>query len=477
MLNRIIYKYIVVVVMAVSFGACTAPTLIDRTPDTNVPASYAVSQDTTNIATIKWKGYFKDPHLIALIDTALLNNQELNILLQEIAVSRNEVRSRKGEYLPFVGLKSGTGVDKVGRFTRKGALEANTDIEKGKEFPEPLSDFVFGAYASWEVDIWHKLRNAKKAALSRYLSSVEGKNFMVTNLIAEIANSYFELLALDSQLEILNKNIAIQENAFEIVKLQKMAARVTELAVRKFEAEVLGTRSLQFDIAQKIVETENRINFLVGRFPVRVDRASLDFDELMPQSVSEGLPSQLLLNRTDIKKAELDLIAARLDVKVARARFYPSLGLSAGLGFQAFSLSKLIKAPESMLYSMAGELTAPLINKNAIKAAFSTANARQIQAIYNFEQAILNAYIEVANQLSMIDNLEKSYALRARQVEALTMSIDISNKLFNSARADYMEVLLTQRDALESRFELIETKKEQMNAVVNIYQALGGGWN
>ncbi len=185
----------------------------------------------------------------------------------------------------------------------------------------------------------------------------------------------------------------------------------------------------------------------------------------------------MLENRPDIRQAELELEASKLDVKVARARFYPSIGISAGVGFQAFNPKYFFRTPESLLFSLAGDLAAPLVNRNAIKAMYYSADAKQIQAVYKYEQTILNAYIEVANQLSKITNLQNSYALKAQQVEMLTQSIDISNVLFRSARADYMEVLLTQRDALESRFDLIETKMRQMHAVVNIYKALGGGWN
>lgn len=462
--------------MSIIFLACT-PTIVPKTENTKTPVSYTNSQDSTNTAKMNWKDYFTDPNLIGLIDTALRNNQELNITLQEIQIARNEVRARKGEYLPFVGIGASGGVDKVGRYTSKGSSEATTEIMPGKETPDPLQDYMIGAYATWEIDIWRKLRNAKKSAFSRYLATVEGKNFMVTNLIAEIANSYFELLALDNQLDLVKQNIEIQSDALEIVRQQKQAARVTELAVRRFEAQVLNTRSRLYGIQQNIVEMENYLNFLVGRFPQTIQRNSQDFNNLIPNSVLAGIPAQLIENRTDVKQAELKLVAAKLDVRVAKARFYPSLGISAGIGFQAFNPSYLIKAPQSLLYSLAGDLTAPLINRNAIKAAYYNANAMQIQAVYNYERTLLNAYIEVANQLSMISNLANTYDLKRQEVQALTQSVTISSNLFRSARADYMEVLLTQRDALESRFDLIETKKQQMNAMVNIYHALGGGWN
>lgn len=462
--------------MSLTFGGCKLPTLVTKNENKSVPGSYAGSTDSTNTANIKWRDFFGDSYLNALIDTALNNNQELNIVKQEIEISRNEVRARKGEYLPFVGLRGGAGVDKVARYTNIGAMEATTEIKPGKEMPDPLPDYAFGAYANWEVDIWHKLRNAKKAAVQRYLSSIEGRNFMVTHLVAEIANSYYELLVLDNQLDIINQNIAIQTNALEIMKLQKEATRVTELAVRRFEAQVLKTRSLQYDIKQRIIEAENRINFLVGRFPQPVARATRNIEELVPKTIQSGLPSQLLANRPDIRQAELDLSATKLDVKVARARFYPSLGITAGVGYQAFNPKFLLNTPESMLYNLAGDLAAPLVNRNAIKAAYLNANAKQVQAAYNYERTILRGYIEVANQLSRIGNLEKSFDLKEKQVAALQRSVNISNDLFKSARADYMEVLLTQRDALEARFELVETRMQQMNAMVNIYQALGGGW-
>jgi len=346
----------------------------------------------------------------------------------------------------------------------------------GKEFPDPLADYKVAAMASWELDIWRKLRTARDAAVARYLASVDGKNFMVTQLVSEIAYSYYELMALDNQLEILKANIEIQKNALEIVKQQKVAAKVTELAVRKFEAEVLKNQSLQFGIQQSIIETENRINFLMGRFPQPIVRSSISFTKLTPASIASGIPSQLLQNRPDIKQAESELVAAKLDVFVAKTEFYPSLKLSAGMGFQAFNPQYLVSTPQSMIYSLAGELVSPLVNRNAIKANYYSANAKQIQAIYNYEQTILQAYTEVMNQLSKVSNLEKSYNFKAQQVAALNESITISTNLFKSAKADYMEVLMTQRDALESKMDLVETKMLQLNTTVDLYKSLGGGW-
>ena len=474
--KRIIYRYAGIVCVLFTILACKTPVLVQKNESARVPGSYtALAADSVNSGKINWRTYFKDPHLRALIDTALANNQELKITLQEIEIAKNEVRARKGEYMPFVNLKAGLGLDKGARYTSKGAVEHGVEIKPGKELPDPIGDYNVGAFATWELDVWHKLRNARKSAATRYLATIEGKNFMVTNLVAEIANSYYELLALDNELEIINQNIEIQTNALTTVKLLKNSTRSNELAVMRFQAQVLKTQAMQYDIQQKIVETENVINFLTGRFPQHVERSSEGIEKLFPEVTRLGLPADILANRPDIKKAELELAANKLDVQVAKARFYPSFGLSAGIGLQAFNPVYLVK-PQSALFNLAGDMVAPLINKNAITADYLNANARQIQSVYEYERSILSGYIEVVNQLSKIKNLESKYELKEQEVDALTKSITVSNNLFKSARADYMEVLLTQREALESKFELIETKMLRMNAMVNMYKALGGGW-
>jgi len=476
------YQYGIALGICLTVAGCKAPAPeAAPTTSTPVPESFGTTTQTqdanNNTSALVWKDYFKDQNLVDLIDVALKNNQELNITLQEIEIAKNDIRVKKGLLLPTVGVRAGAGVEKVGRYTSQGAGDATTEIKPGVETPDPLGDFTISAYANWEVDIWKKLRNSKKAALNRYLATVEGKNFVITNLIAEVADSYYELLALDTQLDIVKQTIKLQTNALEIVKIQKQAARATELGVKKFEAEVLTSQSLEFGILQQIKETENKINFLLGRYPQEIKRTNANnFLSLLPAAVSSGIPSQLLANRPDVKQAELELVASKLDVKVARAEFYPSLDISAAFGVQAFKPAYLFTFPESILYSLAGDLAAPLINRNAIKAEFASANAKQLQALYNYDRTVLNAYLEVSNQLSKIENLQKGYDLKSKQVDALNTSIDVSNDLFKSARVDYFEVLMTQRDALEAKLELVDTKKEQLNAAVHVYRDLGGGW-
>lgn len=447
--------------------------------DPPLPAKYPLADGAKSSALIGWREYFKDPNLTSLISTALQNNQELNILMQEIAVSKAEVIGRKGAIFPFLSFGSHAGLEKVGRHTRDGAVEDNAtnEIKPGRTIPEPLTDFGFSADFDWEVDIWRKLRNERDAAVKRYLATQEGRNFMVTNLVAEIAETYYELLALDSQMAILKPMIEVQQSALNAVKLQKAAAKVTELAVKRFEAEVLKNQSHLFEVQQQITVAENKLNYLAGRYPQPIKRNAAGFEHRMLTGIHSGLPAELLRNRPDVRKAELELAASGLEVKAAAARFYPSLNISAALGLQSFTLSSAFNTPASLIYGAAANVAGPLINRSAIQAAYQGASARQVAAIYAYQQTVLKAYVEVVNQLSQIRNLNQSYEKKSEQVRALSDSIAIAAQLFNNARADYTEVLMTQRDALEAKMDLVELKQQQLGAFVKAYKALGGGYN
>lgn len=469
------------IALSLVLASCKAPmaTVIKDEVKENIPQNFNQGEQAdanNNSGTTPWRQFFTDPNLVALIETALKNNQELMITLQEIEIAKSGVLAKKGRLTPTVSAGIGAGVKKAGRYTSEGAGDATTEIKPGKEMPDPLGNFEGGLMANWEIDIWKKLRTEKESAVAHYLSTVEGKNFVLSNLIEEVANSYYELLALDNQLDIIQQYIKLQQKALEISKIQKEAAAATELAVKKFEAELAKSKATEYIIRQEITEKENEINALCGRFPQPIVRTKEDFMTTIPQTVYTGIPSQLLANRPDIKQAELELKSSKLDVEAAKKEFYPSLEISATLGLEAFKPSYLVKMPESIAYNLAGELAGPLINKSAIKANFQTADAKQIQALYEYDKAILNAYLDVANLMSKVKNIDQYYKLKSEETQTLEKSIDIANQLFRNSRADYLEVLLNQRDALDAKMELVEAKQKQLSTVVDIYKSLGGGW-
>jgi multidrug efflux system outer membrane protein len=436
----------------------------------------ADAKNQENTAMKLWQEFFQDEKLKSLVETALKNNKELNIVDQEINIADNEIMGRRGEYLPSLGFGASYESEKVGKYTHQGASDETTEYEPGKTVPENLHNHKIGLYASWELDIWGKLRNATKSAYFEYLATMEGKKYLVTGLVAEVASTYYELLALDRQLDIVKNYIDILQRAQALVSAQLQAAKVTSLAVKRFEAEVLKNQSRQFEITQLIVENENKLNLLLGRFPQKIERDSERFLDIIPMKVSSGVPTDLLVNRPDVKQSMMELESAKLDVQVAKKRFYPSLSIEAGGGYEAFNKEHLYKAPESIFYNLGVNLTAPLLNRNAIKADYYSANNKQIQAIYHYEYTLIKAYTDVVNQLSKITNLNTVYLMKTKQVQALTASAEISTLLFKNARVDYVESLMTQRDSLEAQVELVEIKKNQLISYIYLYKALGGGW-
>ncbi len=455
--------------------AC-APTATLKKPEATLPEQYVAGvKGEENTADIKWNEFFEDSDLLQLIEIAVENNKEINIMLQRINTAKNEILERKGEYLPFVRFGAGADVEKVGHYTKDGAAERQLEIIEHEEIPEYLANYEFGLYASWEIDVWKKLRNSAKVAALEYMASKEGRNFLITNLVAEVANSYYELVALDNRIMNLENNIKLQEEAVGVVKQLIKFGRANRLALKRYEGEISKNKAEAYAIFQEIIEVENRINMLLGRTPQPIIRSSGGFLEFTPKVIKTGIPSQLLQNRPDIRRAELELTAAKLNIDVARANFYPSLEIKAGMGYEAFQ-TRFLFSPESLALMVAGEVMAPVFNRNAIIANYKNADAKQVQAAYEYEQTVINAYMEVANKISKLSNLEKQYELKSQQVRALNESIDLANQLFQSARAEYLEVLLAQREALEAKMELIEIKQQQISGTVDLYRALGGGW-
>ena len=476
-------RAVIVSALLLSIPACHIPNLRGAKHGNAVPENFNVQSDAEmneefseqSTGQLELHQFFNDPMLASLIDQAFVDNQELKILAEDIQIARNEVYKRRGAYLPFLSLGGRAGLDKPGAFTRAGAVEESLSA-RGNSFPAPLPEFLVAANVSWEIDIWKKLRNAQSAAYLRYLGTAEGRNYVVTRMVAEIGKNYYELIALDKRLETLDLTISLQEQSLQTSRFLMDAGRGDMLAVQRFQGEVRKNQSEKLIIAQAIVEAENKINFLTGRYPQAVDRQSAEFFDLNIHPLSAGVPSQLLGNRPDIRQAERELQATGLDVRVARARFYPSLIINAGVGYNAFDAKYLFSTPESLVYNLAGDVVAPLINRNAIKADYYNANAEQLKAVYNYQRTVLNAFTEVINRMSKVDNYGKSLDIKKQQLEAIEASVVAATQLFQAGgRVGYVDVLLAQRDMQDAKMVIIETKQQQLTAVVDSYQALGGG--
>lgn len=464
-------------VFVVLLNSCKAPQMTSIQKPINLPEFFTSGMPVdSSSAKVNWREYFADDYLVALIDSALQNNQDLKIALQQIEMARSGALASSAALKPRVSFAPTAALRRFGLYTMDGAGNITTDILPNKIVPIHLPDFLIGFQASWEIDLYKKLSNTHKSALTKVMASNEAKNYVVTNMVNEIASAYYELKALDAELAIIDEYTLIQENAVELIRIQKDAAAANELAVRQFEAQLYKLQEMKFGLQQGIIEQENTINYLMGRLPQPIARSTISIDSVKLKTASVGIPAQLLLNRPDLRQVELELQASRLDVQVARTAFLPSLNIGSVLGTQAFRPDLLITKPQSLVYGLIGGLAAPLINKRAIQADFDFANANQLAMLGTYNKQIISAYIEVYNVLMLQRNLVQSHAIKSKESAVLVESIDISDKLYRNNRATYLEVLAAQENALETRIELVQIKKAQLQSQMNLYKALGGGW-
>ncbi len=461
---------------ALVFASCKIPNATVSVPEKPLPGNFQNQTDTANLANIRWRQYFADSLLVRLLDEAIAQNLDIKIGLQRIEAARAGVHFASGEWLPKVNVGVSAGLTKYSKFSEQYLGNAAAEYEPGKFIPNPVAPVFIGATADWELDFWKKLHSLHGAAAARLLATVEAQNVVVSDLVAEVAGNYFELVALDRQLEVVRQTIQRQQDALEVVKIQKEAGRANELAVQQFQAEIFDAQVMEKEIQQQTVEAENLLNFLLGRFPQPIQRSKTAIFQVNPPQVAAGLPAQLLANRPDIRQAERMVEATKFDLKAARAAFYPNVNLTAALGFQAFNPQFLFSSPQTLGLSALGGLVAPLVNKRGLEAQFNTAKAEQIAAIYEYQKTILGAYADVVNGLASLQNLQQIRALKQQQTEVLGHAVESSADLYKTARASYLEVLLAQQSALRAQLELIEIGKRQREASVLLYKALGGGW-
>jgi outer membrane protein, multidrug efflux system len=440
------------------------------------PSQFIGTDDYLSAEVPNWRAFFNDSTLEALIDTALQRNIDLQQALQRIEIARSRVTAAHGALRPEVNLAPSAAIRRFGLYTMDGAGNITTDITPGQIVPINLPDFFLGAKSSWEVDLWGKLRNTKKAGLANLQASTESARLVISTLVAEVAAAYFELIALENELITVQEFITAQRNAVNVITSQKEAGRANELSVQQFTSQLLEAEIMEFEIKQQITETENLLNFLLGRYPQPLPRKATALFPIDSELIRTGIPADLLNNRPDIREASQRVEASRYELQAARAAFFPSLNLSAGIGYQAFSGKYLFLTPTSLAYTAIGELTAPLVNRAALKAAFNEARASQIDALWEYHQTILSAYVEVVNELSNLKNLERITTQRKTQSDLLNNSVQTANALYTSAKADYLEVLFAQQNALMSELEYIRSIKQQRFSSIQLYKALGGGW-
>jgi len=439
---------------------CAAPTTAVTVPDQALPAGYGTVEGGPSLALPGWQAWVVDEVLRQLVATALAQNQDLHIAAQRVELARAGFAALRGSHLPQLGTTASLGVQR----------------SAGAGAAAPRGDASAHLEATWELDLWGKLRHQRQAAAAQLLASAEGARLVQTALVSDVATTYFDLLALDNVCEVLQQSVKRHQEALEIVRLQKAAGRANELAVQQFDAQVSGTRALERQVAQQAVDVENRLNMLMGRYPGPVARHASALFTRQEGAASAGVPSDLLRNRPDIREAEQRVQAAKFSLEVARTAFFPSLSLSAGVGLQAMNPAYLFSVPESLTYSALGGLVAPLVNRRALEGRFAAAQASQIEAIYQYQKVVLGAVVEVVGALSNVRATEDVLALKRAQKAATAGIVATADWLYRAGKATYLEVLVAQQNALRAELDLIEVWRQRRVADVVLYRALGGGW-
>ncbi|RXM45073.1 efflux transporter outer membrane subunit [Flavobacterium sp. YO64] len=461
-------KYILMVITAALLSACSITKKYERPTTLSTDKLYRdqASADSTTIADMPWQSVFKDEKLNALIQKGLDQNLNLKNAIENIVQSRAALRQSKLAYYPTLNVDA--------NITRNKQSQAGLNFPPGININTLTTTHKLGLSSSWEIDVWGKLSSSKRAALASYLATDAAKQAIQTQLISDIANNYFLLLAYDKQLAITEATLASRIKNVETIKELKEGAIVTGAAVVQSEANQHAAEVLIPDLKQSIRETENAINILLGQAPGAIERGVLG-TQIIPENIAVGIPSQLLHNRPDVRQAEFNFRVAFESTNLAKTYFYPSLTLTASSGFSNLELKDFFS--NSIFYSIIGGLTQPIFNQGLNKMRLTNAQSQQLQAYNNFQQSLLNAGQEVSNALYAYEMAVEKEDSREKQIEALEKAVDFTQQLLEySSATNYTDVLTSEQNLLAAQLSGVNDNLQKLQAVVNLYRSLGGGW-
>lgn len=441
-------------------------------PEAPLPQQYrnSATTDTTNIADIKWKHFFTDASLQTLIDSALKNNYDMQVALKNINSAKLLLNQVRWANLPSASLQVSANSNRPSGNSLNG-LSAKSFLGTTH-----IEDYTAHVTLSWEADIWGKIKHQKANALAVYLQTEEAKKWMQTNIVASVAEGYYNLLMLDAQLAIARRNIALNDSTLRIIRFQYEAGQVTALAIQQAEAQQLQAVALVPQLEKSMTIQENALRVLTGELPGRIQRNTLLQQVSKVDSLSAGIPSELLSKRPDVKVAELDLVRANAQVGITRANMYPTLSITASGGLNAFLATNWFNVPASLFGLVAGGIVQPLFQKKQLSTAYEVAKVDREKTVIRFRQSVLHAVGEVSNALVRIEQSKAEQSIVLNRVQTLQRAIGNANMLFTTGMATYLEVITAQSNTLQSELELASVTREQLSAKVELYRSLGGGW-
>ncbi len=460
-MNKKIVNYIIFAALAGVLLTSCKVTKSFQQPVMNTDSLYrgVTTNDTNTIANLHWNELFTDTILQRLIAEGISHNLNLQIAYANIQQAQAYYLQSRAAFLPTLNANAGVSQNKFSE--TQSALKSATQYQVG------LS-------SSWEADIWGKLRSSKKANLANLLQSEFAAKAVQTNLVANIANFYYSLLALDEQLAITRQTVKNWDTTVQVMKALKEGASVTEAAVVQSEAQGYGAQVTIPDLIQNIKETENALSTLLGHAPTGIIRGSLE-NQVTVSVLQTGVPAQLLANRPDVQQAEQNLRYYFELTNVAQTYFYPSLTITGSAGLNAFSFDNLFK-PGSLAASIGGGLLQPILNQRANRTRLEISKSQQQEALLNFKNTLLTAGQEVSDAISLYETAGEKTAIRTNQLSALQKSVDYTQELLKNGFANYTEIITARQSLLQAQLGEVNDRLQQLQAVVNLYSSLGGGW-
>ena len=465
-MKNIYIKGLVLLGLIVSIGLTSCQVSNQyKSPEVNTDSLVRdkLSADTTTIADIPWREYFKDAVLQGLIEEGLQNNFDLRIAVTRIQQAEANLGMAKAAYFPNVSL--------VGQVEHSRSSNGNN----GKDvLGYHSTTYTLGVSTSWELDIWGKLNRQSKAKYAQFLNSHAYHNLIKTSLIANIATSYYSLLALDEQLKITKETVVLLDESTATMQDLMDAGMLNAASVEQSKSLLHSTRITIPDLESQIWQMENSISTLLGRKSAHVARTTIS-DQVIVSQLAYGVPIQLLAKRPDVEQAELDFRSAFELTNAARAAFYPSITLTSGMiGYGANTLSNFFK-PENIFASIIGGLTQPLFARKQLTGNLKITKAQQQEALLAFEKTVLSAGEEVSNILYSYKASISKNEIRESQISSLNNAVDFTQELLKAGEANYTEVLTAEQNLLQAQLGKVSDKLEQFQYSVDLYKALGGG--
>lgn len=462
--------------LLISLGAACTVTKDVQIQKTDVPAIYRNASvltvgDTSSIADIQWRDFFTDPDLQKLIDSAIVRNFDMQIAVKNIDAAQLLLKQAKWNYVPKADLIV------VASSTRASDNSLNGLSLDQFLGTKTLEDYSASVALSWEADIWGKIHNQNREAGAVYLQTAEAKKAVQTALVSAVSKGYFNLIMLDAQLDIARRNVVLNESTLKMIRLQFDAGQVTFLAVQQAEAQQQAAAGLALQFERRITVQENQLSILAGSVPDSIVRHNKLDSIILPESAASGLPAMLISRRPDVRSSELALTIANARVGISKSEMYPALRISAGGGMNSFQASNWFNIPASLFGMVAGSLTTPLLNSKKLKAAYEIDKIEREKTVLEFRKTVLGAVGEVSNALVEIEKLKQEKEVAASRVKILLSATENANLFFKNGMANYLEVLSAQGNVLQSELEFTSVKNAELNANVDLYRSLGGGWN